>query len=206
MSAGADIVHFDVMDNHYVPNLTIGPLVCDALRKYGVTAPIDVHLMVKPVDRLVEDFAGGRRQLDQLSPRGVGARAPHDCADPGRRLQTGPGAQPGDPAVMARSHAGRSRPGAGDVRQPGLSAGRRSFPPVSTSCGLFASASPPVVATCGWKWTGVSSRRTSVRWRQPGRIPSLPVRRFLAATITRPRFRACGKSWRPRRLPPRPLP
>ena len=54
---GADIVHFDVMDNHYVPNLTIGPLVCEALRNHGVTAPIDVHLMVKPVDRLVPDFA-----------------------------------------------------------------------------------------------------------------------------------------------------
>jgi len=57
LKAGADIVHFDVMDNHYVPNLTIGPLVCEALRKHGVTAPIDVHLMVKPVDRLVPDFA-----------------------------------------------------------------------------------------------------------------------------------------------------
>jgi len=57
LSAGADIVHFDVMDNHYVPNLTIGPLVCEALRKHGVTAPIDVHLMVKPVDRIVPDFA-----------------------------------------------------------------------------------------------------------------------------------------------------
>ncbi len=57
LAAGADVVHFDVMDNHYVPNLTIGPLVCDALRKHGVTAPIDVHLMVKPVDRLVGDFA-----------------------------------------------------------------------------------------------------------------------------------------------------
>lgn len=55
--AGADIIHFDVMDNHYVPNLTIGPLVCEALRKHGVTAPIDVHLMVQPVDRLVPDFA-----------------------------------------------------------------------------------------------------------------------------------------------------
>ena len=53
---GADIVHFDVMDNHYVPNLTIGPLVCEALRSHGVTAPIDVHLMVKPVDRLIPDF------------------------------------------------------------------------------------------------------------------------------------------------------
>jgi ribulose-phosphate 3-epimerase len=57
LRAGADIVHFDVMDNHYVPNLTIGPLVCEALRKHGVAAPIDVHLMVKPVDRIVPDFA-----------------------------------------------------------------------------------------------------------------------------------------------------
>ncbi len=57
LASGADIVHFDVMDNHYVPNLTIGPLVCDALRSHGVTAPIDVHLMVKPVDRIIPDFA-----------------------------------------------------------------------------------------------------------------------------------------------------
>lgn len=57
LAAGADVVHFDVMDNHYVPNLTVGPLVCAALRKHGITAPIDVHLMVKPVDRLIPDFA-----------------------------------------------------------------------------------------------------------------------------------------------------
>src|SRR5690554_5633541 len=61
LAAGADVVHFDVMDNHYVPNLTIGPMVCTALRKYGITAPIDVHLMVKSVDRIIGDFieAGG---------------------------------------------------------------------------------------------------------------------------------------------------
>ena len=57
LAAGADVVHFDVMDNHFVPNLTIGPLVCEALRKHGVTAPIDVHLMVEPVDRIIPDFA-----------------------------------------------------------------------------------------------------------------------------------------------------
>jgi ribulose-phosphate 3-epimerase len=57
LAAGADVVHFDVMDNHYVPNLTIGPLVCEALRDYGIDAPIDVHLMVEPVDRIIPDFA-----------------------------------------------------------------------------------------------------------------------------------------------------
>ncbi len=57
LNAGADWVHFDVMDNHYVPNLTIGPMVCEALRKFGIAAPIDVHLMVKPVDRIIPDFA-----------------------------------------------------------------------------------------------------------------------------------------------------
>ena len=57
LDAGADVVHFDVMDNHYVPNLTIGPMVCEALRKFGITAPLDVHLMVKPVDRIIPDFA-----------------------------------------------------------------------------------------------------------------------------------------------------
>ncbi len=57
LNAGADTIHFDVMDNHYVPNLTIGPLVCEALRKHGITAPIDVHLMVRPVDRIIPDFA-----------------------------------------------------------------------------------------------------------------------------------------------------
>ena len=68
LKAGADWVHFDVMDNHYVPNLTIGPLVCEALRKHGVTAPIDVHLMVKPVDRIVPDFAAAGASLISFHP------------------------------------------------------------------------------------------------------------------------------------------
>ncbi len=68
LKAGADWVHFDVMDNHYVPNLTIGPLVCEALRKHGVTAPIDVHLMVKPVDHIVPDFAAAGASLISFHP------------------------------------------------------------------------------------------------------------------------------------------
>ena len=68
LAAGADLVHFDVMDNHYVPNLTIGPLVCEALRKHGVTAPIDVHLMVKPVDRIIPDFAAAGATYISIHP------------------------------------------------------------------------------------------------------------------------------------------
>ena len=68
LAAGADWVHFDVMDNHYVPNLTIGPMVCAALRKHGVTAPIDVHLMVQPVDRIVPDFAQAGATLISFHP------------------------------------------------------------------------------------------------------------------------------------------
>lgn len=68
LAAGADWVHFDVMDNHYVPNLTIGPMVCEALRKHGITAPIDVHLMVDPVDRIVPDFARAGASIISFHP------------------------------------------------------------------------------------------------------------------------------------------
>jgi ribulose-phosphate 3-epimerase len=86
LEAGADIVHFDVMDNHYVPNLTIGPLVCEALRKHGIAAPIDVHLMVRPVDRIVPDFAAAGATYISFHPeatehidRTIGLIREHGC-------------------------------------------------------------------------------------------------------------------------------
>ena len=86
LDAGADIVHFDVMDNHFVPNLTIGPLVCEALRKDGIEAPIDVHLMVEPVDRIIPDFAHAGANYITFHPeasrhidRTIGLIHEHDC-------------------------------------------------------------------------------------------------------------------------------
>jgi ribulose-phosphate 3-epimerase len=86
LDAGADVVHFDVMDNHYVPNLTIGPLVCEALRKHGIEAPIDVHLMVSPVDRIVPDFAAAGATYITFHPeasehvdRTIGLIREHGC-------------------------------------------------------------------------------------------------------------------------------
>jgi ribulose-phosphate 3-epimerase len=86
LAAGADTIHFDVMDNHYVPNLTIGPLVCEALRKHGITAPIDVHLMVKPVDRIIPDFAAAGASWISFHPeasehidRTIGLIREHGC-------------------------------------------------------------------------------------------------------------------------------
>ena len=105
LAAGADIVHFDVMDNHYVPNLTIGPLVCEALRKHGVKAPIDVHLMVRPVDRIIPDFAKAGATYHQLPSRGQRARRSHHRADPRAGLPGRAGVQSGHAARLPRPHA-----------------------------------------------------------------------------------------------------
>ena len=86
INSGADIIHFDVMDNHYVPNLTFGPMVCSALRDYGITSPIDFHLMIKPVDRIIPDFAKAGADYITFHPeasdhidRTVGLIKEHDC-------------------------------------------------------------------------------------------------------------------------------
>jgi len=92
LEAGADLIHFDVMDNHYVPNLTIGPLLCEALRRHGVKAPIDVHLMVRPVDRIVPDFAAAGATYITFHPeasehidRTIGLIREHGCC-PGQEF------------------------------------------------------------------------------------------------------------------------
>src|SRR5690348_14789986 len=86
LAGGADVIHFDVMDNHYVPNLTVGPMVCAALRKFGITAPLDVHLMVKPVDRIIPDFAEAGATYISFHPeatehidRTIGLIREHGC-------------------------------------------------------------------------------------------------------------------------------
>ena len=119
LTAGADWVHFDVMDNHYVPNLTIGPLVCEALRKHGVTAPIDVHLMVAGGPHHSR-FRRGRRHVDQLPSRSQQPRAPHHPADQVAWLQGRAGVESGHAGRRARLGAGRPGPGAADVGQPGF--------------------------------------------------------------------------------------
>jgi len=100
LAAGADWVHFDVMDNHYVPNLTIGPMVCQALRKHGVTAPIDVHLMVEPVDRIIPDFAQAGATYISFHPEA--SRHPHRTIQLIRSLGCKPGLvlNPGTPVDL----------------------------------------------------------------------------------------------------------
>jgi ribulose-phosphate 3-epimerase len=120
LAAGADIVHFDVMDNHYVPNLTIGPLVCEALRKHGVTAPIDVHLMVKPVDRIVPDFAKAGATYITFHPEAS------EHIDRTLQLIHGEGCKaglvfnPATPLSLPGLRHGQDRHDPADVREPGL--------------------------------------------------------------------------------------
>jgi len=133
VKSGADMIHFDVMDNHYVPNLTIGPLVCAALRKHGVQAPIDVHLMVKPVDRLIGDFAAAGASYITFHPEAS------EHVDRSLQLIRNNGCKaglvfnPATPLNFLKFVIGRARHDSCHVRQPGLPASRSSAP-VSTSC------------------------------------------------------------------------
>ena len=135
LAAGADVIHFDVMDNHYVPNLTIGPLVCEALRKRGIKAPIDVHLMVKPVDELARAFAGAGASWISFHPEAT--RHVDRTISLIRELGCRPGLvlESGHAARLPRLHAAATRPRAGDVGESGVSVARHSFPAACRNCG-----------------------------------------------------------------------
>ena len=151
LAAGADLVHFDVMDNHYVPNLTVGPLVCAALRKAGVEAPIDVHLMVRPVDRIVPDFAKAGATWISFHPEAT----EHVDRTIGlireQRLPAGAGVEPGDAVELAGSRARQDRPGASDVGQPRVSADSRSSRACCRRSGACASSSIAAAGRYGSK-------------------------------------------------------
>ena len=130
LEAGAEWVHFDVMDNHYVPNLTIGPMICQALRNYGVTAPIDVHLMVEPVDELVPQFAKAGATLISFHPeasrhvdRTISLIRDHGC-QPGLVLN------PSTPHGPVAVDTGQAGSGFADVSESGLSAASPFIPHV----------------------------------------------------------------------------
>ena len=186
LAAGADWIHFDVMDNHYVPNLTIGPLVCEALRKAGIKAPIDVHLMVSPVDALVTDFAKAGATSISFHPEATQHvdRTIQHIRDSG--CKPGSGIQSGDPAQLAGLRDRQDRYGVADVGQPGIRRTEIHSAGAGRSSPRRARESRRAAATSGWKSTAGS------RWRMPRRsprrapIPSSPARPSSAAPTMRP--------------------
>jgi ribulose-phosphate 3-epimerase len=177
LAAGADWVHFDVMDNHYVPNLTIGPLVCQALRKHGIQAPIDVHLMVKPVDRIIPDFAAAGASLISFHPEAS------EHIDRSLQLIRDSGCKAGlvfNPAtplhhldyVMDRVDLiliMSVNPGFG---------GQSFLPRCCRKSARRVSAYAPAVATSACRSMAGSRSTTSPRSRPPAPTPSSPARPF----------------------------
>jgi len=172
LAAGADWVHFDVMDNHYVPNLTIGPLVCSALRKHGVTAPIDVHLMVQPVDRIVPDFAEAGASVISFHPEA--SSHVHRTIQLIKSLgcQAGLVLNPATPVdvldwVLEDLDL---------VLLMSVNPGRPSSPRPWTSCAKCAGKSTPAAGPSAWKSTAGSRPTILSRLRPRARILSSPVR------------------------------
>ena len=168
LAAGADVIHFDVMDNHYVPSLTIGPLVCAALRKRGIKAPIDVHLMVRPVDELARAFAGAGASWISFHPeasqhvdRTINLIRELGCSP-------GPGAESGDAPRLPGLHAAEPGPRAGDVGEPRLRwAGLHSRQPAEAQGHARAHQQGWAGGSCS-RSTGASSPTTSAQAAEAG--------------------------------------
>lgn len=184
LKAGADWVHFDVMDNHYVPNLTIGPMVCQALRKHGIVAPIDVHLMVEPVDRIVPDFAEAGATTISFHPeasrhvhRTIQLIKSHGCQaglvlNPATPVDILDWVLPELDLVLVMSV------------NPGF--GGQAFIPLRwINCAPSARGSTRWASRSGWRSTAGSRPTTSARSLRPVPTPSSPARR----SSTRPTMR-----------------
>ena len=193
LEAGADLIHFDVMDNHYVPNLSIGPLVLDSLRGFGITAPMDVHLMVKPVDRLIEDFIKSGADIISVHPEST--EHLHRTLTMIREADVQPGLvfNPATPLAVLSEVIElvdlvlimSVNPGfGGQAFIPG-----RAREQAQQTREASSTASPR--ATYGWRSTAASRPTTSQLRPRLGPTPSSPARQSSAAVITPPPLRRC---------------